>query len=70
MFAPTATGNVRGSPTTLSVAASNGRACNRPSAAESSTPRSRPDVGMNVASDSEPKSGTPGIDAGWSMRAT
>ena len=35
----------RGSPTSLSAAASKGRACNWPSAAESSTPCSRPDVG-------------------------
>ena len=70
VFAPAATGNVRGSPTSLSAAASKGRACNWPSAAESSTPRSRPDVGTNTASDSDRKSGEPGLDAGRSMRAT
>ena len=32
VFAPAATGNVRGSPTSLSAAASKGRACNWPSA--------------------------------------
>ena len=70
VFAPAATGSVRGSPMSLSAAASKGRACSWPSAAESSTPRSRPDVGTNTASDSERKSGEPGIDAGRSMRAT
>ncbi len=45
VFAPAATGNVRGSPTSVSAAASKGRACNWPSAVERSTPRSRPDVG-------------------------
>ena len=70
VFAPAATGSIRASPTSLSVAASNGRACNWPSAAESSTPRSRPDVGTNTASDSDRKSGEPGLDAGRSRRAT
>ena len=70
VFAPAATGNVRGSPTRLSVVASKGRACNWPSAVESSTPRSRPDVATNIASESDRKSGELGLDAGWSMRPT
>ena len=54
----------------LSAAASKGRTCNWPSAAERSTPRARPDVGTNTASDSDRKSGEPGVDAGRSRRAT
>ena len=62
-------GNVRGSPTRLSAAASKGRTCNWPSAAERSTPRSGPDATTNTASDSDRKSSEAGVDAGRSMRA-